>query len=392
MIQLIKNWEDTVKKHIDSINLFLNKSNLLYKEYTERTKNKTDIGFNIFTLSSDFYYRENFHSDIIKSFLDPNEKHNEGNKYLYFFIDLLNKAKGNDVKISKDDFQNATVERERYHIDILITDENSKKAIIIENKINNAVDQQRQLPRYVKNIKKEFKIVAIVYLTLNSSKRPDKSDWNKSEIKEINQILKIIPAYEVDKSKVNLFDNWIVPSIINSDNIDSTVLLRQYGNLIKYLNTNTMDTISLEKFYNSLQENDNLKTAISIKNMLNDLPEYLAIRIEDKYKNHCYPFKNIWRYKQSDTVFEEFINDNNYFKLDVWCYENGYTTQFWCKDADYDISSEYKDKFEFFSGFSIHNNEKNSIKKHFDIFEEDKLYEFIDNLLDLLKKIKENSK
>jgi len=124
--------------------------------------------------------------------------------------------------------------------------------------------------------------------------------------------------------------------------------------------------------------------------MLNDLPEYLAIRIEDKYKNHCSPFKSIWRYKQRDTVFEAFEIDDLYLKLDIWCDENGYTVHFWRPNVStYDISNEFKNKYEIFSGFNIHNNEINNIKKHFDIFDEEKLFDFIDELLIILKKIKE---
>lgn len=388
-MQIITNWEEIIRNHILTIETFLSSANQLHKDYIKRNVNRSDIGFNVFTLSSDFYYRENFHSDIIKSFLNPQEKHKEGNRYLHLFIDLLNK-KDDKVKIKKEDFRNSLVEREKYNIDILITDEISKKAILIENKINNAVDQERQLPRYVDTIKNEFEIVSIVYLTLNSSKRPDKNDWSVKELEQINSILQLIPAFEIETSKTNLFNDWIVPSIINSDNLDSSFLLRQYGNLIKYLNTNTMDTVSLEIFYNSLKENQNIKTAISIRNMLNDLSEYLAIRIEEKYKEHCYPFKKIWRYKQRDTVFEGFEINDLYLKLDIWCDENGYTIHFWRPNTpDYDISAEFKNKYDFFEGFYIHNNEKNNIKKHFDIFQEEELFEFIDKLLVVLKEIKE---
>jgi hypothetical protein len=385
-MQIIKDWKIEIEKHISAIDTFLGKTKKLHKNYTERNKNKTEIGFNVFTISSDFYYRENFHSDIVKSFLNPQEKHNEGSKYLHTFIDLINK-KNNQIEIQKKDFENSIVEREKHNIDILITDEYSKKAIIIENKINNAVDQQRQLPRYVDIVKKEFEIVAIVYLTLNSSKRPDKNDWSKEELKIINPILKLIPAFEIDPSKPNLFNNWIIPSIINSKNIDSTYLLRQYGSLIKYLNTNTMDTISLEKFYNSAKENNNLETAISVRNMLNDFPEYLAIRIEERYKENCHPFKKIWRYQKRDTVFEGCEINELYFKLDIWCDVNGYTVHFReTKNSDYNISTEYKEKLEILSDFKIHNNEINNIKKHFNIFEEETLFEFIDKLLIELKK------
>lgn len=395
---MIKDWDRIVKEHISTIDNFIVATKHLHKDYAERSKNRTDIGFNVFTLSSDFYYRENFHSDIIKSFLNPQEKHNEGNKYLHYFIDLLNQT-NNKIKILKTDFKNSIVEREKYYliggkkryVDILITDEVSKNAIIVENKINNAVDQERQLPDYVKGLKNDnFNVVAVVYLTLNSSKRPDKADWNIEELIEINTILKLIPAFEIDKMKVNLFDNWVVPSIINSTNIDSSFLLRQYGNLIKYLNTNTMDTVSLEKFYNSLKEDNNLKTAVSIRNMLNDLPEYLAIRIEEKYKENCYPFANIFRYKQRDTVFNAFEIGDLLIKLDVWCDVDGYTVHFWeTEKADFDITAEFKDKIKVLSEFNIHNNEINNIKKRFDVFDEEKLFSFIDNLLIELSKIKE---
>ena len=398
-MQVIRNWEKIVRNHILILENFLLRTEQLHKEYENRNANRSEIGFNVFTLSSDLYYRENFHSDIIKSLLDPQEKHNEGYKYLHIFIEMLNQInKGN--RISKDNFKNSIVKREKYYlidgkrryVDILITDENSKNAIIIENKINNAVDQEHQLPDYVKSLKKDnFNVVAVVYLTLNSSKRPDKADWSEEELNEIDTILKLIPSFDVDKTKINLFDNWIVPSITNSTNIDSLYLLRQYGNLIKYLNTNTMDTVSLEKFYNSLKENENLKTAISIRNMLNDLPEYLAIRVEEKYKGNCYPFPNIGRWKQRDTVFYVFEHNGMRLKLDIWCDVDGYTVHFWDeKNDDLDIKAEFIDKIEMLSEFNRHNDEISNIKKQFEIFQEDKLFEFIDKLLVELKKLKEN--
>ncbi len=388
-MEIIKVWNELLESHIDLINIFINKSKLTHKGYVESISNRTGIGFNVFIISSDHYYRENFHSDIIKAFLDPKENHKEGYNYLHLFIELLNKFSTNSI-IKKNDFNNSIVARESNYIDILITDRDSKKAIIIENKINNAVDQQRQLPRYVSSIEKEYSIVAIVYLTLNSSKRPDKYDWSDNEIREIDPVLKLIPAYEIETSKPNLYDDWIVPSIMNSNNIDSSFLLRQYGKLIKFLNTNTMDTISLKKFYNSTKEGNNLETAISIRNMLNDLPEYLAIRIEDRYKEKCYPFKKVWRYQKRDTVFEAFEIDDLFFKIDIWCDIDGYIVEFWESSPEYNIYAEYKDKLEILSDFKMKNNEKNIITKHFNMYEEKILLEFIDKFLLELKRIKDH--
>lgn len=383
---IIESWKSKIDKHHSELKKFINENREVCNIYEKSKKETFDIGFNIFTLSSDFYYRENFHSDIIKSLLDPSEKHNEKNKYLHIFIDMLNKINSNN-NINKFDFENSIVLREKNNIDILITDSVSNKAILIENKINNAVDQKRQLPKYYNLISEKFKVECVIYLTLGSNKRPDKNDWTNEEIIKINKILTILPSF--DKTNINLFHNWIVPSIIESNNSDSLFLLKQYGNLIKQLNINTMDTVSLEKFLDTLKENDNLKTSISIKNMLNDLPEYLAIRIEDKYKNNCYPFKNIWRYQKSDTVFEAFKLDNLYLKIDVFCTQDGYFVHFWNpENEEYDVKENLKD-FKSIIDFEYNSDKKNKVVKRFNLFEEENLFDFLDLIkveLESLKK------
>ena len=67
-------------------------------------------------------------------------------------------------------------------------------------------------------------------------------------------------------------DSWIKPAILQAQNMNCIAILRQYADLITYLNSNIMDTIILEKFYNSLMDGENLKTAKSIRNMMNDCP------------------------------------------------------------------------------------------------------------------------
>lgn len=49
------------------------------KLWNDKTK---EPDFNPFTLISELYYRENFHSDIIRAILDPGESHKEGNLFL----------------------------------------------------------------------------------------------------------------------------------------------------------------------------------------------------------------------------------------------------------------------------------------------------------------------
>jgi hypothetical protein len=386
-MNLITEWSDLTNNHMSLIKNLIGEFNTLSREYELSKSMKFDIGFNIFKISSDFYYRENFQSDIICALLNPNESHNEKNKYLHLFIDMLNQS-NNNVFINKSDFENSNVEREINRIDILITDSLSKKAIIIENKINNANDTYRQLPKYVEIIRPQYEIQAIVYITLNSNKMPNTIDWTDEEKKYINNLLKIIPSYEPNNN-LNLYNNWIVPSIIASINIDSLFILKQYGNLIKYLNTNTMDIVTIEKFYAAILESDKLQTAKSIRNMLSDLPEYLAIRLENKYKKNCYPFKSVWRHKLIDTVFEGCEFGNLYLKLDIWCNEDGYKVYFWNpRDANFDILAEFS-SFEPINIFQYSNGQKNNIYTHFGINSENELIIFIDKLILELTKRKE---
>ena len=205
---------------------------------------------------------------------------------------------------------------------------------------------------------KKIATILIIYIkilnvitsySIHYTKLYDKHDWTKDELTAINYLLKIIPSFD-RHDRPNIYKDWLLPAIIESNDIDSTYLLRQYATLLKFLNTNYMDTVSLEKFYEILKEKDNLKTSISIKNMLNELPEYLAIRIEDKYKNNCYPFQKIWRYKLSDTVFEAFQMENLYLKLDVWCGDYGYKAIFWNpQNENYDIKEDF-----VITSYSIH--------------------------------------
>ncbi len=99
-------------------------------------KRVVNLGLNPFAIVSDVFYRENFHSDILRVLIDPKTEHNEGDKYLRLFLDFL---RSHDVPLSESAYTNASVIREEGRIDILIkTDNSPKKAIIIENKINNA--------------------------------------------------------------------------------------------------------------------------------------------------------------------------------------------------------------------------------------------------------------
>src|SRR5690606_14762667 len=107
---------------------------------------------------------ENFHSDILHHLLNPDGPHREGRLFLDVFLDYLNNLP-NTFHVNLNDFGNLEVHKELAKIDISIIDKHSNKIIIIENKINNAIDQRDQLLTYYNWAKSQkLEVVGIVYL------------------------------------------------------------------------------------------------------------------------------------------------------------------------------------------------------------------------------------
>lgn len=378
---LIKDWHSIIDSHIREITECLESSYSIGKEYFESKQDNGIVSFNTFRIISDLYYRENFHTDIIRFFLAPDECHNVGNKFLRIFIQMLNSA---GKCIDFNDYNDAMVirevgKREVGMIDILIKSESSRKAIIIENKINNAGDRPRQLPRYYDYVSQKYTIDAIVYLPLEY-KEPNNSDWSETDKSNVNRLLVIIPACN---SKINIVDNWLKSCILSTDNIDIISTLRQYSQLVTQLNRKNMDTIILEKFYNELiNKKDYLKTAQSIREMLKNIPSYMAQRIQNEFGETCYPFEKIWIHKLFDAVFEKAIIDGIYTKMDIWCYEDHYDVLFWCpEEVEEKEFTNLVGRIQSLKDFKPKGDVINQIVKQYGFFEESTLFDFIREFL-----------
>lgn len=368
---------------IEALKQFLTNENLskIAQNYQHNSQHKESVGFNAFVLSAPYdYHKENFHSNILQAILAPDSPHNEKSKFLHLFIDLLNKIE-TGKKIDKYDFQNAVVVREEAKIDVLIYDEVSydgvtKKAIIIENKINNAGDMNRQLPRYFDAVcAKGFEVVAIIYLPLQAGKTPDKSTWVEGDEEKVMPLLKILPAYATNT--FNLYEHWLLPCLQQAQDFDAICVLRQYAKLIKSLNINSLDMESIEEFYNLLQENNgaNWQNAISIYDMLNQMPFYLAEKIRAKYENKHLPFSkldNILYENIRLVTFSGFYPKGRDLRLDIKCceYEWDYVIRLW----------EHEGKYK---GLHI----KDEVSYTFQLSEEIKVFEIIDAILADLRKL-----
>lgn len=355
----------------------------IIKESEEKQGKRMESGFNLFYLISDHYYRETFHSDIIAALLSPKEKHGGGYLYLDIFLDM--------IEVDKSNYQNAKVYKEYGtndgtlggRIDIFIEGEN-KHCVVIENKLNNAGDTCRQLPKYYGYLKKKYIIDKFVYLPLNPSKTPNKSDWSDEERKNIDDKLIIIPAYQ--EGKKNLINNWlgIAEKETKKENEDAKVIIKQYRSVLHNLTIDIMSTTTMKDFYNILLEGDNLKEIVSIRKMLEDIPNYLASRIQEKYGAKCYPFSHIWIWSSKDAVFEGAIVNGIYLKIDILCNELGYDV--WFNNPPQHNVSEQEfaslvKSVKSLADFEVAKDANNRVIKHFAFTDEKGLFSFIDSIL-----------
>ena len=384
--KMIGQWQSIITNHLTSIIGYLDSNSQVSTLYIQSKQRMQPESFNVFQLITNTYYRENFHSDILRLFLDPRENHKEGNKFLFIFLEMIKKA-GKPIEVEA--YEDAEVVREEGRIDVLIKTSDGKNAIIVENKMNNAGDMPRQLPRYYDYLhERGYNVDAIVYLPLEKSKTPDTYNWSDTDKTNVNSLLTIIPAYD-KTGGVNLYDSWVLPAtkVATTEDVRST--LNQYAHLISILNTNYMDTAIFKAFYENLLQGNNMEIAQSVRNMMSELPDYMAIRIQEMFKNSCSPFSKVWRYKGNDTVFEGAVVKGVYLKLDIVCSENGYEVLFWTPNEN---------KQQLFENLILtmqsvrefkQKEDGGQIEQHFKFMEEERLVDFIHELLSELSSKRE---
>ena len=373
---------------MDKIKELLNRLAPIIKESEEKQGKRMETGFNLFYLISDHYYRETFHSDIIAALLSPKEKHGGGNLYLNLFLDMIGVDKSNyqDAKVHKEYGTNDGTLGGR--IDIFIEGEN-KHCVVVENKLNNAGDTYKQLPKYYHYLdNNKYNIDKFVYLPLNPYKTPDKSDWSDEERIFIDGKLKILPAFL--EGEPNLIDNWLEIAEKKTENEDARFIIKQYVTVLSNLTNSIMNAKSLKSFYNEMIEGDNLKTALSVRDMLNDLPEYMAKRIVDKYSSNYEPFEKVFLFSTSSqkaAVLHEAKVKEILISVDIYCSVQGYTIVFFNRQGNIpeDEFQGIKNSLDSLKDFKKRIKENNQYEFCLRFNEEDKVISFVNNLLNELR-------
>lgn len=311
----------------------------IIRAYQQELKNAPAESFNHFSILTTHNNKELFHSDVIAAFLDPHMGHNQGDLFLKAFIHFLN-AEFKNININPSDYAKAIVKKEfptknndkDGRIDILVY--TPTRCIIIENKLNNAVDQEKQLQRYYDFMTEEKQLIvdAIVYLPLDRYKKPCAEELDNTKAKEL---LCIVPAYIPGNPKC-LVNGWILPCAELTTDTNCATILNQYADLIKILNRNNMNTQNTTDLFDNLRISDERwKSAVDLKNMIDSLPELMASRLSENESlvTKSQESDSIFRiWKERNDNFVGFLAHNDKYHIDVWTSLNGYDVYVFEKD------------------------------------------------------------
>lgn len=342
-------------------------------------KNVVSAPFNIILAASDYYYRENFHSDIIATIL-------KNDRFFSPFVNWINSLGSLNIDVSK--YDNREITRETTRIDILINDKSSKKCIIIENKINNACDMDRQIPRYVEIERSSgYDVEAVLYLSMNGEKRPDTRSWsNKDKEIVIKNILYCAAVNDKDNCMLN---GYLKKCLTFNSSMEEYSFLEQYMELLTYLGGIGMNNEVMNQFYQKNLDKKIYDSSIKYREMLNSLIEFRRDKLLSNYLERHDPFDNISRYSNYDTLFyriSSFTNQN--IKLDIIISELSSTMRFWIQQptTNDDKIKELLEEMRIINDFN--KKEQNCFEKVFTFPEEEnELYNYIDSFLNKLKEV-----
>jgi len=172
------------------------------------------------------------HSKLLAYFLNPDEDHRCGTFLLGQLFDVLkalhvlpndHEFLSDHCRVSQPEFIDLLIERDW---------EDEQFAIIIENKINWARDQDKQLQRYVTSVMKRgfgVKQIYVLYLPLTSHKNPDPND--------VDAIRKLGVNYEKITFETHI-RNWLESVLHSKPNLEWPAAMQSgmRDNLSHYLN------------------------------------------------------------------------------------------------------------------------------------------------------------
>ncbi len=353
--------------------------NDIHNAYQKVILQKKEVAFNLFTLSSYNNQLENFHSDVIAALLDPKGLHNRNKAFLFYFNRYLKTHFGADIE--HNNYRNSEVVREKGLLDIWVYDNTSKHCIIIENKINNATDQENQIDNYANYAKsKGYKIDAIVYLSLDGN--------SIAPTNILSSITYNIGAFT--DNKTDLIGGWLEPSIITKWlDFDSSTLVNQYIKLLKHIGNNNMDTEVMNKLYSFLSTDNGIEKLNTLNHLNNNMPAFRANNFVQAFKNNHAPFNKIFKYQPNWKLLQNLRFKDSDYKLGVQFNIDGSVKLTFSSVGGVDILLDILKAITLDTEFKLSDVHERCYNKHFNIGEgyasmievDDALNKFVENFL-----------
>ena len=363
----------------------------------EYEKEKLSLPYHI-NIIDELHINENGHSRILYQLLKY-----QNSKKEYEFLQYLLKYIQTKYKKINFHIKNPQITQEQERIDLWIKDVDY--AIIFENKIYNAIDQEAQLARYIdKTIAKGYdkNDIYVVYLS-QSGQNPSDSSWGN--YKDTFQKRYINLSFQNDI--LFWLKEYILPNIRQKDYFTQCAIVQYIDylnglfnlrtiNIKMNMNLNKMisDHFELEKCKNDQERFNSISDII---NDMNNLIKQMEL-MKNSYRKNIYEFwrqdiknryPNLKPYTDSIIVGISFIIENK----ETWIYINN-DTQLYC-EIQFNNSLPNNERFiEKSSIMSLKDilTKKNDfcIWEYFDINDFDGAYncflEVINRCLSLIKK------
>ncbi len=136
------------------------------------------------------------HSNFLAFILDPAESHGLGQLFLKaVLMDLLKKADAelrpfSPIELDGTDLRGVKVRREWEHIDLLITCQEPRFAVLIENKVGSR-ERPNQLRTYEKTMASRYPDILTLYVYLTPNRdEPSEENWVPYSYEDIHDVLK----------------------------------------------------------------------------------------------------------------------------------------------------------------------------------------------------------
>lgn len=303
-----------------------NIQNLFHEINVIRVRNETineatGGRFNMFNILGVNHY-ENTHSAIIAEFLNPKGSHGLREKFLTEFVNQ------NLPENFTFDCKSAIVQTERYlgdlgRLDLIIEQNDKKKALIIENKIY-ANDQSEQLKRYNEYAKTKYSKgnYIILYLTLEGIEASNNSSedveyltisYSRNIINWLEECAKISLRYPLVRETIN-----------------------QYINHLKQLTNQDMDTKNQQEIVEIITKKEYADNVAAIYNNHNAwqkaiINNYLKPALSElaSEKNLLFDDNEMDRLDAKDSGFSFYKNEWGRFRIYIVSENVGYKNFFY---------------------------------------------------------------